>query len=108
MRGIPKLVLVEGEEGYDLISLGVWNNPPGVGALQCATSFDGSSPFSAKAASTSSSTLEGLQFDIAPWIYERNYKFFLSLALLTSLLETPRRTKVLSKKEEEAAAVKER
>ena len=33
--------------------------------------------------------LEGLQFDIAPLIYERICKFFLSLALLSSLLETP-------------------
>ena len=41
-----------------------------------------------KVASTSSSTLKGLQFDIAPWIYERICKFFLSLALLSSLLET--------------------
>ena len=62
---------------------------PSTGALQYATSFIESSPFSAKVASTSSSMLEGLQFDIAPWIYERIYKFFLSLALLSSLLETP-------------------
>jgi len=59
-----------------------------MGALQYATSFDGSSPFSAKATSTSSSTLEGLQFNIALQIYERIYEFFLSLALPSSLLET--------------------
>ena len=62
-----------------------------------------------KSASTASSMLEGLQFDIAPWIYEWIYKFFLSLALLSSLLETPWRMKVLSKKkEEETVVVKER
>ena len=47
----------------------------GVGALQCATSFDGSSRFPAKAASTSSSTLEGLQFNITPWICDRICEF---------------------------------
>ena len=33
--------------------------------------------------------MEGLKFDIAPWIYEWICKFFLSLTLLPSLLETP-------------------
>ena len=65
MHGIPKPTLVEGEEGYDLIGLGLQNNLPRRRTLQCATSFDGSSPFSAKAASTASYTLDGFQFDIA-------------------------------------------
>ena len=89
MRGVPELALMKGKEGDVLVGLGLQNNLPLRGSPQYATSFDGSSPFSMKVASTSSSMLEGLQFDIAPWIYERIYKFFLSLALLSSLLETP-------------------
>ena len=61
---------MEGKEGDNLIGLRSRNGFPGVGALQCATSFGGSSPFSVKAASTASSTLDGLQFYIALRIYE--------------------------------------
>ena len=68
-------------QGYETTSLDA-------GARQCATFFDGSNPFMAKSASTASSTLEGLQFDIAPRIYERICEFFLSLALPSFLLET--------------------
>ena len=70
VRGVPEPMLMEGKEGDDLVGLGLRNNLPGAGALQCTTSFDGSSAFSAKVANTSSSTLDGLQFDIAPRIYE--------------------------------------
>ena len=59
-------VLVEGEEGDNVIGSWLQNSFPSVGALQCTTSFDGSIPFSAKVASTSSSVLDGLQFNIAP------------------------------------------
>ena len=52
-----------------------------VGALQCATSFGGSTPFSAKVANTDSVTTDDLQLDIALWIHERIYEFLLSLAL---------------------------
>ena len=51
------------------------------GALQCATSFGGSTPFSAKAASTNSLTTNDLQLDITLWIHKRIYEFLLSLAL---------------------------
>ncbi|XP_066392659.1 reactive Intermediate Deaminase A, chloroplastic-like [Miscanthus floridulus] len=44
---------------------------PGAGALRCATSFGGSSPFSVKAANTASSTLDGLQLDIVLRTHER-------------------------------------
>ena len=50
-------------------------------ALQCATSFGGSNPFSAKAANTNSLTQDDLQLDIALRIRERIYEFLLSLAL---------------------------
>ena len=43
--------------------------------LQCASSFSGSSPFSAEAGSTISSMLDDLQLDIALWIHERIYEF---------------------------------
>ena len=43
--------------------------------LQCASSFGGSSPFSAKAADTISSMLDDLQLDIALWIHERICEF---------------------------------
>ena len=48
--------------------------PTTLSTLQCASSFDGSGPFSANAASTISSTLDDLQLDIALWIHERIYE----------------------------------
>ena len=68
-------------QGYETTSLDA-------GARQCATFFDGSNPFMAKSASMASSMLEGLQFDIAPRIHKQSCEFFLSLTLLSSLLET--------------------
>ena len=49
--------------------------PTTLGTLQYASSFGGSSPFSTKAASTITSTLDDLQLDIALQIHERIYEF---------------------------------
>ena len=50
---------MEGEEGDDLASPRTQKILPS-GALQCDTSFGGSTPFSAKAASTNSLTTDDL------------------------------------------------
>ena len=44
--------------------------------LQCASSFNGSGPFSVKAADSISSMLDDLQLDIALQIHERICEFF--------------------------------
>ena len=49
--------------------------PATYGTLQCATSFGGTSPFSAKVASAISSTLGDLQLNITPWNHERVCEF---------------------------------
>jgi hypothetical protein len=51
------------------------------GALQCATAFGGSNPFAMKSSSCASSTVDGLQFDIAPTGGESRTTFLLSLPL---------------------------
>ena len=45
-----------------------------LGTLQYSSSFSGSELFSAKAAHTTSSTLDDLQLDIMPRIHERIYE----------------------------------
>ena len=72
--GYPSLRLWKARKETTSSARGCGTTSPDAGALQYATS---------------SSTLSGLQFDITPRIYDRIYKFFLSLALLSFLLEPP-------------------
>ena len=55
---------MEGKEGDNLTVLRSWGILP-ARALQCATSFDGRNPFTAKAFSTDSLTVDELQSDIS-------------------------------------------
>ena len=60
VRGISEPALMEGKEEDDLIGLGLRNNFPWCRSPPMCHLLRWGSPFSAKAASTSSSTLEGL------------------------------------------------
>ena len=82
---------------------------PGAGALQCATSFDRSNPFSAKEASTASSTLDGLQLDISLRIHERLYEFSSpSLYPLSPRNHRGARTRLARRKKEERQLLENR
>ena len=71
---------MEGKKGNHLAAPRLWELLP-PGALQCATSFGGKNPFSAKATSTDSLTTDDLQPDISLWILNGFVSFPLSLAL---------------------------
>ena len=72
-----------------------------LGTLQYSSSFGGIKLFPAKAARTTSSTLDDLQLDITLRIHERISEFLsLSLALPFLTQEPPQRTDVSGGKEE--------
>ena len=78
------------------------------GTLQYSSSFGGSELFLAKAARTTSSTLDDLQLDITLQIHEWISEFpSLSLALPFLTQEPPQRTNAFGGKEEEVAAHKQ-
>ena len=75
------------------------------GTLQYSSSFGGSKLCPAKAARTTSSTLDDLQLDITLRIHERISEFpSLSLALPFLTQEPPQRTNVTGGKEEREIA----